>query len=229
MPRYYEKDMPENDEIVVVRVKEVGQTAAYCELLAYDNCEAMLPTSEINVKRFQTVKDYIHEGMTTVAQVIRRHGKNIDLSMKQVRETESEEALQIFKRGQKVETIVRTATGNDPQQTADLYRDFVWTHDDAYGFFEEVRANGCDALPANLLRAIMLKVPEPIFTEEKEIMLRFSSPDGIQRLTAELNRIASMPGIRVIVTAPPRYKIVATAKTAIKAKELLDPIVSCIC
>lgn len=235
---FYPSQTPAIGDIVIAVVKTISDVAVYCSLPAYGGREAMIPTSEMNIKRYKSVNDYARVGQQMAAQVLRVEGEAIDLSTAQVREAEGKEAMNQFHRDRAVDLILRTAAGQDPAKTEALYREIVWPRllavttegteiplkSDIYELFEEVRA--CEegaplpiSLPEELVTAIRKKMPESHYTAEREIFLRFGPyADGVQRLNAELQRLAQIEGLQVFVVAPPKFKIVATDKTKARAE-----------
>jgi translation initiation factor 2 alpha subunit (eIF-2alpha) len=204
MPGYYfyPERVPPVDTVVIADVKTIRDDAVYCSLPAYGDMEVMLPTSEINVKRHKRVTDYLRVGQQIAVNVMRDEGKNMDVSLKQVRESEAKEAMDQFHRDARVNLVVRSATGQDPAATEALYRDVVWplvseAMDDervvdAYEFLEELRAadevvvEGEPSetsitrvvvalrlpIPPALMEAVRARIPMPSHTVEKEVMIR---------------------------------------------------------
>lgn len=223
---FYPSQSPSVGDIVIAVVKTISDVAVYCSLPAYGGREAMIPTSEMNIKRYKSVNDYARVGQQMAAQVIRVEGEAIDLSTAQVREVEGKEAMNQFHRDRAVDLILRTAAGQDPAKTEALYREIVWPRltlgENVYELFEEIRATDEGSpteLPEELVTAIRKKMPESHYTAEREIFLRFGPyADGVQRLNAELQRLAQIEGLQVLVVAPPKFKIVATDKTKARAE-----------
>jgi translation initiation factor 2 alpha subunit (eIF-2alpha) len=227
------------DTIVVVTITRITDTAVYCELPAYLNMEAMIPISEIYIKRHRRVTDYVKEGQTVVAQVLRHDP--MDLSMKIVREKEREAAMEAYGRDKKIHQIARTAAAGSAARLNALLQEHVWPR----GFSEEGAYNGATTLewmrairgrspdvstaglPAELVAAIMEELPEPVVTQSRDVVVRFGAfHDGVARLNALLAELAAMPGLTVLVTAPPKYQLVATAPNAAAATALLTAAVA---
>jgi translation initiation factor 2 alpha subunit (eIF-2alpha) len=239
MPSYfYATRTPAVGETVVATVQQIKDVAVYATLPAYGDCEVMLPTSEINVRRGKRVSDYVRVGQDIAVAVIRDEGDKFDVSMKQVREVERDAIMEKYHRDSKVALLVRTAA-TDPTVSVDaLYRDVVWPliewleeeqededgPHDVLAVFEAVRGGDAApvAIPPALHAAIMQKLPAPTWREEAEFMMRFGTfHDGAARVAATLTRLSQMPGIEVHVVAPPKYRLVATATTKAEAAALL--------
>lgn len=226
--RFYRAELPVFDEAVAAEIAKIDDTAVYCTLPAYAGMEAMLPTTEVGVKRGKRVVDYVRVGQLLALSVIRVEGGKVDVSLKQCRAEEGKTALERYHRDARVDLIVRTAAGQDPVQTTALYRDVVWplrdAEEDVYTLFEETRVALEDSAPTRpefsvtLLAAIKAKMPPATYTADREIMLRFGTfHDGVARLRAALSAIATKEGIEVFLVAPPKYRVVARDRTPARA------------
>lgn len=237
---FYQDKEPALGDIVIADVTRISDVAVYCTLPAYGDLEVMMPISEINVRRHKKVTDYIRVGQSVPVQVIRHEGSKIDVSMKQVRDHEAKACIERHHRDARINLIVRTAANLDPVATEMLYRDLIWSlapETDVFSLFEDVRAcEEGDALPTDavefppaLISAIRAKLPAASYTAEKEIMLRFGPcHDGVDRLSAELRRLATMDSVEVFVIAPPKFRIVVTDKTRARADARLAAAISSI-
>lgn len=226
--RFYRAELPAVNEVVAADITNIDDTAVYCTLPAYAGIEAMLPTTEVGVKRGKRVVDYVRVGQLLALSVIRVEGGNIDVSLKQCRAEEGRVALERYHRDARVDLIVRTAAAQDPAQTASLYGEVVWPlHDegvDVYEQFEEARIaleDGTATRPefsATLLAAIKAKMPPTSYSADREITLRFGTfHDGVARLRAALATIAAIDAVEVFLVAPPKYRVVAKDRTPARA------------
>lgn len=248
--QFYPEVIPPLNKLVIANVTRITDTAVYCELPAYMDMEAMIPISEIYIKRHRRVTDYVKEGQTVVAQVLRHDP--IDLSLKIVREAERDAAMEAHGRDAKIHQIARTAAGGSVATLMSLLTEEIWTRGcgvtlDARGcvtdetgadedsiydgervmaWMRMIRGSGSvdavEAVPSALIAAIMTRLPEPIVTLTKDITLRFGVfHDGVTRLNALLSELAATPGLSVIVTAPPKYQLVATGPNEAVAAAIL--------
>ena len=239
--QFYPEALPPVGKIIIATIVRITDTAVYCELPAYRDATAMIPLSEIYIKRHKRVSDYVKEGQAVAAQVLRHDP--MDLSMKIVREAEREAALAAHGRDAKIHQIARVAAEGSASHLEELLREHVWPR----GFEKDSAARGClsdsDAydgeavmtwmrtirggagpvgIPVSLLNAIMAGLPEPIVTNTKDVMIRFGAfHDGICRLNGLLAELAAIPGLSVVVSAPPKYQLVATGPSAAAVEAIL--------
>lgn len=231
--RFYQAELPVVDEIVAAEISKIDDNAVYCTLPAYAGREAMLPTTEIGVKRGKRVLDYVRVGQLLPLAVIRVAGENIDVSLKQCREEEGKAAMERYHRDARVDLIVRTAAAQNPGKITELYSSVVWPmqdrEEDVHNQFEETRIAMEDGAPtrseftAELLAAIKAKMPPVTYTADRELMLRFGVfHDGAARLRAALTELAAKEGIEVFLVAPPKYRAVARDRTPARAASRLE-------
>ena len=238
--QFYPEARPPVGTIVIATAVRVTDTAVYCTLPAYRDAEAMIPASEIHIKRHRRITDYVKEGQIVVTQVLRHDP--MDLSMKIVREAEREAAMVAHGRDSKIHQIARTSAAGSVARLDTLLREVIWARGCLSDSGEEEEAppydgeaviawmrairggepGAADGVPAELVAAIMSGLPEPSVTQTKEVTLRFGAfHDGVGRLNALLTELAAIPGLTVLVTAPPKYQLVATAPNSAAAAALL--------
>lgn len=69
--RYYEKELPDSEELVMVHVRRIAEMGAYVELLEYENREGMVLLSELSRRRIRSIHRLIKPGENAVVMVIR--------------------------------------------------------------------------------------------------------------------------------------------------------------
>lgn len=69
--RFYEQKYPENDDLVMVRVKSISEIGAYVSLLEYDNIEGLILSGELSRKRIRSVSQLIRVGRQETVVVLR--------------------------------------------------------------------------------------------------------------------------------------------------------------
>jgi translation initiation factor 2 alpha subunit (eIF-2alpha) len=235
--RFYERELPLPGEMVMADVRAIRDTAIDCVLLAYAGMPAMLPTSELAIRRGQRITDVIHVGQQVPLCVLRVERGLVDLSMRNCRPEERTAAVERHARDCRVMLLMRTAAQLDPVRTEALVREVVWPLEAAgvsvSALLEETRIQLEDgaathpALPPEVLAAVRAKVPLIPHTAEKEVTLRFGTyHDGAARLQATLRDLAAQEGIEVYVIAAPKFRIVAQDKTPARAAARLESVLA---
>lgn len=69
--RYYEKALPDAEEIVMCQVRQIAEMGAYVKLLEYDGAEGMILLSELSRRRIRSIQKLIRVGRNEVVVVLR--------------------------------------------------------------------------------------------------------------------------------------------------------------
>lgn len=69
--RFYEKALPDPDDVVMVQVRQIAEMGAYVNLLEYDNAEGMIMLSELSRRRIRSIQKLIRVGRNEVVVVMR--------------------------------------------------------------------------------------------------------------------------------------------------------------
>lgn len=232
---FYPAQIPDEGEFVVVEITKIQDMAVYCTLSAYGDLEGMIPITEVGIKKHKRVTDYVRIGQMVVAQVLSvnegegERATSIDLTMASVREEERAAALGRYHRDLRVSNLVRCAAGANKEFHDRIYAENVWPQGEGVtAWLERIRVGAeTEGIPAEFVAAVMLRYPMPSYTEATDITVRFGVfHDGVARLNAFLQELAARPGVQVVVTAPPKYRVTATAATREQAASLLAEAVA---
>jgi len=151
--RMYEQELPNQDDLVVVRVNKVEEFGAYVTLLEYNNIEAMILSSEVSRKRIRSIHKHLRIGKQDVMQVLRvdKEKGYIDLSKKYVTEDDITAATDRFTKSKTVHSIMKhtAVTCNIP--VIDLLQKVAWPLYDKYEDDEDETGHALDGLNKILL------------------------------------------------------------------------------
>lgn len=234
---------PPLESYVIAEVLDFTDTVVDVVLPEYGRKDAIIPTSEIKVKRGKRVGDYVKKGKDVVAQVIRvdEEGR-LDLSLKVVTKEDEAKVRERYAKAQKVHSIVCTAASYNAEAVKDLYAALGTDFQALHALFEailvreaegeaeavgEEEENATHTLPSSalneaLLKAIHMRMQIPSYTVEKEVVLLSKT---VEETEQKLNALVEK-GCKVYVTAPPKYKITVTAPSIQKAEHLLSQLTS---
>lgn len=216
---FYPEQTPPMDSYVIAEVQSFTDVVVEVLLPEYGNLPAIIPTSEIKVKRGRRVGDYVKKGKEVVAQVIRvdEEGR-LDLSMKVVTQDDDKGVRERYAKAQKVHSIVCTASNYKEEDVRALYNELHSKVENLYAYFEGVLVGEAPCESEALVKAIHMRLVVPSYTVEKEISILSLTAEATEaKLTALVEQ-----GFKVYVTAPPKYKITATASSPQKAEQQLS-------
>lgn len=69
--RFYEKNLPDTDEVVMCQVRQIAEMGAYVKLLEYDDAEGMILLSELSRRRIRSIQKLVRVGRNEVVVVLR--------------------------------------------------------------------------------------------------------------------------------------------------------------
>lgn len=139
-------EMPEPDELVIVRIKKIMPYGAFCELEEYPGREAFLHISEVASRWIKNIHEFITEGQRTVGRVYRIvPEKNlIDISLKRVTEADQKRKMESFnrdKRAAKLLEVAKTRVKRPKEKADDIAKVLTEKYGDVYAALEEAAAD----------------------------------------------------------------------------------------
>jgi translation initiation factor 2 subunit 1 len=107
--RYYNKELPEIEDVVLVQVKSLSDIGAYVTLLEYGKLEGMIQISEMSNRRIRSISKLTRVGNIEVCLVLRVDADRgyIDLSKKRVHREDEMKAKEAFGKAKLVHGIMR--------------------------------------------------------------------------------------------------------------------------
>lgn len=132
--RFYRRQFPKIDELVMVEVRNVDQVGAYVSLLEYNNMEGLIMLGELSRKRIRSVSKLTRIGRKEVVIVIRVDESKhyLDLSKKQVTAENISECENKFIKAKAVNNILRHVAQTTETNIEFLYETIGWPLYDKY-------------------------------------------------------------------------------------------------
>jgi|ECHhosMinimDraft_1075155.scaffolds.fasta_scaffold04517_3 Translation initiation factor 2, alpha subunit (eIF-2alpha) len=237
----YPKKLPENEELVIIRIKKIMPFGAYCDLVEY-NLDAYLPIKEVAPGWIKNIHEFIKEGQRRVAKVVfvDPEKKAVDLSLKKVSKKEEkdkisqynlekrseklfEQALSESKREDKKEEI-KAALAQRFQNYSDVI-EAVINGEDIGAIDPEFKNRFIEIVRKNI-RPKRYKVNYIAEIED------FDTEKGIDIIKTALSKVKAL-GVEVLYLGAPHYKLSAedidyhSAESKIKkAEEILRATIS---
>jgi translation initiation factor 2 subunit 1 len=147
MCHMYENELPDEGDLVVVKITKVEETGAHCKLLEYGEIDAMLPCTEYSRKRIKSVKKLVRPGKQDVLEVLKvdKVKNYIDLSKKHVTKEEVVKVSSNFHKSKFVHSLLKHIASSKQCKAlnvtlTDLYQQIGWPlykdYDHAFDGFE---------------------------------------------------------------------------------------------
>ena len=126
--RYYNKELPEIEDVVLVQVKSLSDIGAYVSLLEYGKLEGMIQISEMSNRRIRSISKLTRVGNVEVCLVLRVDADRgyIDLSKKRVAAEDNIKAKEAFGRAKLVHGIMRHVATIIQQDLASVCKMISW-------------------------------------------------------------------------------------------------------
>lgn len=130
--RFYQKRLPDEGDLVVVTIKDVGEHSITVELLEYNRIEGMITQAEYSrmrkTKHNQGILKAKKIRKQEVCYVIRvdKEKEFIDLSMKQIQSDLAKETEEKFEKGKKVQNLMYPLCDTLKMDIDKLYEMIVW-------------------------------------------------------------------------------------------------------
>ena len=225
--RFYEKPLPDTDEIVMCQVRQIAEMGAYVKLLEYDNAEGMILLSELSRRRIRSIQKLIRVGRNEVVVVLRvdKEKGYIDLSKRRVSPEDVVKCEERYSKSRAVNSIVSHVSHKLDYPIEKIYEKVVWPLDRTYGHsydaFKlsvtepgkvlsgiEIDENVRRELEANIARRL---TPQPVKVRA-DVEVSCFGYEGIDAVknalrAGEAASTESIP-IKIKLVAPPLYVLV---------------------
>jgi translation initiation factor 2 subunit 1 len=243
--RFYEKEFPDGEDLVVVNVKLIAEMGAYVQLLEYNNIEGMILLSELSRRRIRSINRLLRVGHDEVVMVIRvdKEKGYIDLSKRRASPEDIVKAEERYTKAKAVHSIMRHLSTKLRVPMLALYTRIGWPLYKKYGHaFDALQVavsdpdsifKGMDMTEAELTELtsfVKLKMaPQPLRIRA-DIQVTCVAFEGVEAIRAALLTAESFGDdkvpIKVQLIAPPLYLILATTLDKVSGMERMNAAVA---
>ena len=214
---------PEINELVIAKVKEVSQFAAWCDLEEYPHLKGLINISEAIGKWIYNINEVVKVDQTVVAKVIKvEENENlVHLSLKRVSENEEKEKMNEFRKEQTAEKILENAAKKLGKTLDQAYEEVGYYLQKKFGYlflaFEEILDNRKALKKLKISEewenAIMSTLEERFgkreFKIKYEIVVKSLSKDGIKKVKEILLDLEKNGKREVKYISAPRYLFIS--------------------
>jgi len=133
--RFYQKPLPQVNDLVMVKVMRVADTAAYVQLCEYSGIEGMILFSEVSTRRIRSMLKEIRAGQFAVCVVLRVEPVKgyIDLSRRRVQAADRNLFVQTYAKSKLVQSTLRHLSGQHNVPMEELCSKVSWPLYKQYG------------------------------------------------------------------------------------------------
>ena len=243
--RFYKKEIPDEGDLTVIKVKDVGEHSITVELLEYGKIEGMITQAEYTkVRRSKFNKGILRAKKMQkqeVCYVIRvdKEKKFIDLSKKQINSEQAKICEENYEKAKKVQNLFFPLCTSLKMDMIELYELIVWPLETeektAYEVFQDAIFDfdaiiGPLNLPKNIETAFRKELSKKFTPPEVKIKATFEvscfSRRGVEDIKEALSegKKVTQDGLTLEVNliSSPLYVIQTLAKNKIKGIELVQ-------
>jgi translation initiation factor 2 subunit 1 len=214
------KGLPNIQELVVVKITEVTQFAAWCDLLEYE-ARGIIPISEAAGKWIFDVSEVVKEGEIRVAKVIKvEEDKNlVHLSLKRVSKMDEKEKMNEFRKEERGEKLLEVAAKNLGKSLQQAYEEVGYLLQEKFGSLYDAIIN----IKKNYSKLEKMKIPKEWIDaivnvveksiREKEVEIKFElevrslEPNGVEIIKGVLKEVEEKTGGIVKYLSAPTYRL----------------------
>lgn len=218
-------DLPEENELVLARIYETSNIAAWCELLEYPKIKGVIHISEAIGKWIYDINEVVKVGDTVVAKVIRIDEKDniVRLSLKRVSEEEKKEKINEYKREETAEKILERAAKKLGKTLDEAYEEIGFLLQKKFGYlfiaFNEIMQKESilnkigikDEWKKAILEALKERYGERLIEIKYEINMSSFEEDGVKAINEILKKLQN-GNVKITYLSAPRYLLKLSTK-----------------
>lgn len=252
--RFYQKEFPDHDDIVMVQINKESEYGYNCVLLEYGNMEGFLSISEL-VKGKYVKKHLLKSDEVCSLTVIKvdPHKKLVDLSRKRMNDADTKLMTIKYDACSKINKLMNECyimhikycnINNDQTHPIDqIMNDTIWKL-----YNENNEDTDYDTLYRNILENLNLLFPSDLFSDEfvdkaknniiqrivkndmtmeSDLTLLVTKEDAVSKIKQIFTTSLityDKYQINILICSPPHYKIRIMGPCKIKAQEILEEI-----
>ncbi|GAK63286.1 translation initiation factor eIF-2 alpha subunit [Moesziomyces antarcticus] len=239
--RFYKKELPDVDEVVMCQVQQIAEMGAYVKLLEYDGAEGMILLSELSRRRIRSIQKLIRVGRNEVVVVLRvdKEKGYIDLSKRRVSPEDVVKCEDQFTKSKAVHSIMAHVAGKLGREVEELYDSIVFPLHDKYGHafdafklaildmdktFEGIQMDDevRKELHANIARR-MTPQPVKIRADVEVTCFGYEGIDAVKKALRAGEAVSSeaIP-IKIKLVAPPLYVLITNSTDKVGGIALME-------
>lgn len=210
-------ELPEENELVIARVKKILDYGAFCELTEY-GVDGFLHLSEVAPRWIKNIYEFISEGQRLILKVIRvdRAKGQVDVSLKRVNEEEKRKKLEAYNKEVRARKIIQVAL-DQAKVKADVKRieeDAEKKYGSLDNFLVGVLDNGKKAFDgisfpekaqAAIIEIVKKSVKRPVAIAKGLFTLKVYESDGVELIRKVLTDAEKFGEIKYL--GAPKYSI----------------------
>ncbi len=237
---------PRRGELVVATVKEIVGHGAYLYIEDY-GIEGYLPITQVSTKWVRDIEDVIKEGQKIVVKVIRidKFTKSVDVSYKDVSESEKSRILRLWKRNQRGIKIIKEAEKHLKEKGFDINLEeklepIIEKEQTVYDALETIMMDpnvldkvGLSNIKNDLIEYLSKKIHLKKYYYEAIISVSsidrggvYKVKEALMKIDEALSKATGLENTSIILVGSPRYRLTTWSYKPETIKKRVLPTVS---
>ncbi len=226
-------DIPERDELVVVKVVKVLDYGVFVELLEFNNMKGFIHISNVSSSWVKNIRNLVKMNQVRVAKVvnINEERDQIDLSFARVSPQIDKQKMTEFKQINREEKLIEILAKQEKKKFNDVWTEVAEPLIEEYGSlhkaFEKV-ALGQDIskiIPKNWVDAVNEMVEKNIVVSIKTLKgtatAKCPENNGLGKIKEVFSEVESVKGCSVIYNGAGTYQLTCSAPTYKEAERVM--------
>lgn len=244
--RFYEKTLPDVNEIVMVKIKAITDIGVNVVLLEYNNLEGLMLLGELSRKRIRSIHKLVRIGVTEPVMVIRIDPvqRYVDLSKKRITPDDIETCTNRYHKAKLVDGILRRVAETFDYPLETLYTQVAWPLDRHYGTSyigfrgvltspDEVTAKWDPNLPLDIKQSLIQTICNRMASQSVKVCACIDITcyeHGIDAIKDALRQGMNIDreNIQINLVASPTYTITTTSIDEITGINLVQQAINAI-
>jgi translation initiation factor 2 subunit 3 len=226
----YRNSIPSENEIVAIRIDKIHEYGVEVMLLEYNNKPGIIFNKDLSRKRFRSIKDIVRLGQETVACVTNIGTDTIDLSLRNCTAEENVECLNRYKQNKVIHGILSSVAylhrRDNPNLVQELYETVVWPvidrEESVWDSFLALDFTG--PYSEDFAKFVNQRMSVSEITLHRDIQIKTLNSLHAHELLTALVQSLSLQGCRVLIGAPPIYRIQVTGNKQEELEAKLNEI-----
>ena len=229
-----DNEYPQEGDIVLATITKIQYHSIFCDLDEYDKKSAMIHISEVAPGRIRNINDYVKEGKSVVAKVLRVDANkgHIDLSIRRVTDAQRKHKAATRKQEKLVENILSQVSQELDKEPAQLREQLTQTITDYALYdafvavveeettFEELGVD--QAVAKKLTTYVQDRIQPQRVTIKGAFTINTYAADGIARIRAAFSDLPA--GVEAHYKGAGVYAVHVTAKEYKAAEQTLKVV-----
>jgi translation initiation factor 2 subunit 1 len=242
--RFYEKTLPNVNEIVMVKIKAITDIGVNVVLLEYNNLEGLMLLGELSRKRIRSIHKLVRIGVTEPVMVIRIDPiqKYVDLSKKRITADDIATCTDRYHKAKLVDGILRRVAETFDYPLETLYAQVAWPLDKHYGTSyigfrgvltspDEITAKWDPNLPLDIKQSLIQTICHRMASQSIKVCACIDITcyeHGINAIKDSLRQGIVDKNIQINLVASPTYTITTTSIDEITGIDLIQQAIKAI-